>query len=300
MHSQTRGFLLAMVAALCWSFTGPGIGILLDRYNMAPLTVAFWRDFFVVVLLLPISLRVFGLPSRSALRDFLVVGFICFGVYHALWVYSVQLNGAAVAVILIYTFPAFATLGSWLLWGEQPSRTAIGGLVLAFVGCALVVRIYDPATLRLNWLGILCGIATGLAQAGYALYSRRAAHYHHPWVALTWTMLVGTLALLLTQTPASLVAPGPNPAPWILLIVLAVGPTLMGYLLFNISLRSLRAGVAGTVVMLEAPFATLLAVLLLAEPLAWPQIAGMALVLAGAATPHLLVIGSPRKQNAAA
>src|SRR5918998_2033778 len=140
MHSQTRGFLLAMVAALCWSFTGPGIGILLDRYNMAPLTVAFWRDFFVVVLLLPVSLRVFGLPSRLALRDFLVVGFICFGVYHALWVYSVQLNGAAVAVILIYTFPAFATLGSWLLWGEQPSRTAIGGIVLAFVGSALGVR----------------------------------------------------------------------------------------------------------------------------------------------------------------
>ncbi|MDQ5853205.1 MAG: DMT family transporter, partial [Chloroflexota bacterium] len=278
MHSQTRGFLLAMVAALCWSFTGPGIGILLDRYNMAPLTVAFWRDFFVVVLLLPVSLRVFGLPSRPALRDFLVVGFICFGVYHALWVYSVQLNGAAVAVILIYTFPAFATLGSWLLWGEQPSRTAIGGLVLAFVGCALVVRIYDPATLRLNWLGILCGIATGLAQAGYALYSRRAAYHHHPWVALTWTMLVGTVALLLTQTPASLVAPGADPAPWILLIVLAVGPTLMGYLLFNISLRSLRAGVAGTVVMLEAPFATLLAVILLAEPLAWPQFAGMVLV----------------------
>src|SRR5688500_15165483 len=108
MQSQTRGFMLAIIAAFCWSFTGPGIGILLNHYHMAPLTIAFWRDAFVVALLLPVSLRIFGLPSRRALRDFAVVGLICFGAYHALWVYSVQLNGAAVAVILIYTFPAFA------------------------------------------------------------------------------------------------------------------------------------------------------------------------------------------------
>jgi drug/metabolite transporter (DMT)-like permease len=291
--------MLATLAAFCWAFTGPGIGILLNHYGMAPLTLVFWRDAFVVALLLPLSLRRFGLPSRPALRDFAVVGLICIGVYHALWVYSVQLNGAAVAVILIYTFPTFATLGSWLLWHEQPSRAAIAGLVLGFTGCALVVRIYDPATLRLNWLGIACGIGTGLTQAGYALYLRRTAQHHHPWIVLTWTMLVGTLGLLLTQTPASLIAPGPHPAPWLLLIVLAVGPTLGGYLLFNLSLRSLPAGVAGTIVMLEAPFATLLAVLLLAEPLVWPQVVGMALVLAGAALPHLL-IGNLRKQNAAA
>jgi drug/metabolite transporter (DMT)-like permease len=162
------------------------------------------------------------------------------------------------------------------------------------------MRIYDPATLRLNWLGIACGTATGLAQAGYALYSRRAAHHYHPWVSLTWTMLIGSCALLLTQTPASLVAPGPHPAPWLLLIALAIGPTLAGYLFFTTSLRWLPAGVAGTVVMLEAPFATIMAVLLLAEPLGWPQVAGMLLVLMGAALPQLMMLGSPRKQNAAA
>lgn len=300
MHSQTRGFILALSAAFCWSFTGPGIGILLNHYGLAPLTIAFWRDAFVVAVLLPISLRIFGLPPRSALRGFVVVGLLCFGVYHALWVYSVQLNGPAVAVILIYTFPAFATIGSWLLWREQPSRNAIAGLVLAFIGCALVVRIYDPAMLRLNWLGIAIGITTGLVQAGYALYLRRAAHQHHPWVTLTWTMLVGTLALLLTQTPASLVSPGPNAGLWLLLIAIAVGPTLAGYVFFNTSLRWLPAGVAGTIVMLEAPFATILTFLLLGEPLAWPQVVGMVLVLTGAALPQVLLLSSPRKQSAAA
>lgn len=300
MHSPSRGFGLAIMAAFCWSFTGPGIGILLNRYGIAPLTIAFWRDAFVTALLLPITLWRFGLPARRDWRHFGVVGLICFGIYHALWVLSVQYNGAAVAVILIYTFPAWATLGSWLLWREQPTSTAMGGLLLAFVGCALVVRLYDPAMLRLNWRGIACGLGTGLAQAGYALYSRRIAHQHHPWVALTWTMLFGTLALLLTQTPASLLSVGSNPAPWLLLIVIAAGPTLGGYLLFNLSLRSLPAGVAGTIVMLEAPCAALLAVLLLAEPLGWPQALGIALVLMGAALPQFISNSMTGKQNAAA
>ena len=300
MQSQGRGFGLAIVAAACWAFTGPGIGYLLDHYHVAALTVAFWRDAFMVLLLLPVALRRFGLPAAGDMREFAVVGIICFGLYHALWVLSVQYNGAAVAVILIYTFPAWATLGAWLLWGEQPSPAAIAGLGLAFAGCGLVVRLYDPAVLRLNWQGIAVGLGTGLSQAGYALFSGRAMRRHPAWQALTWPLLFGTLALLLTQTPASLIAIGPRPGPWLLIVFLAIGPTIGGYLLFNMALRSLSAGVAGTVVMLEAPLAALLAAIWLLEPLGWPQVAGMLLVLVGAGLPQLMQLRAWTKQNAAA
>ncbi len=287
MPPQRLGFFLAIAAAFVWSFTGPGIGYLLDVYHVPRLTIAFWRDFFCVVVLLPVALMRFGLPSRRELLRFAAAGVFFIGVYHALWVFSVGYNGPAVAVVLIYTFPAFATLGAWLLWHERPSRHAVVGLVLAFIGCGLVVRAYDPQVLILQWAGIACGIGTGIAQAGYSLFSQRALRDNHPWTTLAWTMTFGALALFLTQRPDTILAVGSTAWPWLVVIGLAIGPTLGGYVLYTMALRSLPAGAAGTIVTLEAPFAALLAAVMLSQGLLWPQVVGLALILLGAILPQL-------------
>lgn len=69
-----RGVLLAITASFLWSFTGPGIGYLLTVYHVPRLTLAFWRDLFAVLVLLPLTLRWFGLPQRADLLRFAVVG----------------------------------------------------------------------------------------------------------------------------------------------------------------------------------------------------------------------------------
>src|SRR5689334_1469893 len=135
MQPQRVGFLLAVAAAATWSLTGPGIAYLLDVYHVPRLTVAFWRDVFAVAVLLPPVVLRFGIPARRDLVRYAIGGVLFIGVYHALWVFSVGYNGSAVAVVLVYMFPAFATIGAWLLWREQPSAMAIVGLVLAFAGC---------------------------------------------------------------------------------------------------------------------------------------------------------------------
>lgn len=289
MPSRRLGFGLALAAALAWSFTGPGISYLLTTYQIPRLTLAFWRDLFAVLAILPLTIFRFGLPSRRELARFALAGVFFIGLYHALWVFSIDYNGPAVAVVLIYTFPAFATLGAWLLWREQPTQPALIGLALAFVGCLLVVRAYDPRVLVLNWLGVASGLGTGIAQAGYSLFSRRALRNNHPWTALAWTMTFGTIALLLTQRPATILDVGSGSWPWMVLIVLAIGPTLGGYMLYTTALRSLPAGVAGTIVTLEAPFAALLSAILLRQWLEWPQLIGLGFMLLGATLPQLPV-----------
>lgn len=294
--SRRIGFLLTVLAAMFWSFTAPGIDYLLSVYQVPRLTLAFWRDLFIVLVLLPVTLRRFPLPSRRELLRFAVAGGLFIGVYHALWVFSVSLNGSALAVVLIYTFPAFAILGAWLLWRERPSTSAILGLGLAFVGCLLAVEAYNPAVLRLNWLGVLCGIGTGVTQAGYTLFSQRTLRSNHPWITLTWTMTFGTLVLSLMQRPTTLFAVGSTPWPWLVLFGLAIGPTLGGYILYTTALRSLPGGVAGTVVMLEVPCAALLAGLLLNQWLDWLQLLGMICILGGAVLPQLADWRSARRQ----
>jgi drug/metabolite transporter (DMT)-like permease len=119
------------------------------------------------------------------------------------------------------------------------------------------------------------------------LFSQRALHRHHPWTTLAWTMAFGTLALLLTQQPGTIFAVGNDVWPWLVLIALAIGPTLGGYVLYIMALRKLPAGVAGNIVTLEAPFAAVLGALLLRQWLELPQLLGLLLVLTGAILPQI-------------
>jgi DME family drug/metabolite transporter len=135
------------------------------------------------------------------------------------------------------------------------------------------------------------GLASAVTHAGYVLFNQRAVARHSPWISLALTMTFGSLTLLVMGSlmggPASLMQIGPGATPWLIIAAIALGPTLVGYALFTISLRHLPGRIASLIVVIEAPIATLAAVLLLGERLEATQIVGMALILAAAVLPGL-------------
>jgi drug/metabolite transporter, DME family len=317
MQRETRtGYLLTFLSAVVFSTTSPAIKYLLDTLRVPALAIAFWRDAFIAIacvlallVLRPALLRV----SRGDLRGLALIGVISIGIYHALWVFSVALNGAAVAVVLIYTFPTFVTIGAWLLFGERIRWPQIAALALSLLGCALLVRAYDSAVFQVSWLGTLVGLATGMTHAGYVLYTQRSVESRSPWTSLTYTMLFGSIALLVlwygsaafsaTEAADTTIvgAVGDTAAPWLALLVLALGPTLGGYALFTVALRYLPGRIASLAAMLEAPASVLLAVSFLGERLEWPQVLGMVLILGAVGLPRLLASdGRPADERAIA
>src|SRR6266508_3003132 len=74
-------------------------------------------------------------------------------------------------------------------WRDAFMAAACG---LALLGCALLVRAYDPAVFQVSWLGTLVGLATGITHAGYVLYSQRSVESRSPWTSMTYTMLFGS------------------------------------------------------------------------------------------------------------
>src|SRR6266511_2069714 len=236
MQREARtGYLITIAAAIVWASTSPGIKYLLEAHHVPALAIAFWRDAFIALacfvglfVFRPALLRV----SRRDLRGMAIIGAISIGIYHALWVFSIVLNGAAIAVVMIYTFPTFVTLGAWLLFGERIRWPQVLALALALLGAALLVRAYDPAVLRVSWQGTLVGLGTGMAHAGYVLFSQRSVESRSPWTSLTYTMLFGALTLLAlwfiaaaigaapAATPDIVRAVGGTPGPWLGLLVL--------------------------------------------------------------------------------
>jgi DME family drug/metabolite transporter len=301
------GYTLSALAAVVWASTAPGLAYLMTQYATPGLTLALWRD-LLIALVCGGGLLAFR-PSllhigRRAVGHLALTGMVSIGIYHALWLWSVTLNGAAIAVVLIYTYPAFVTLGAWALFREPIKKVHLAALALALAGCALVVRAYDPAILRISWLGAMVGLLTALTHTVYVLVGQRNAPSISPWTTLAYTMTFGSLTLLALALAADQLAPMTRsyiwaietPAAWAILAIIAIGPTLGGYALFTLSLRHIPGKVAGLISVIEAPVATLIAVTLLGERLEALQIAGMGMILVAVVLPRLVaqIEGAPQ------
>src|SRR5512133_1388432 len=108
----TRGYAIALASAAILSTTAIFIRYLTQTYHIPPLVLAFWREVFVALTLLPILWLVRGgllRVPRSQLKYLLIYG-LMLAIFNSLWTLSVALNGAAVATVLVYCSAAFTVL----------------------------------------------------------------------------------------------------------------------------------------------------------------------------------------------
>lgn len=282
---RTRGYVLVGLAACLWGTLGLFFRTLHDGYGLSALTVAFLRAGIAALVLTPTVLVVRPTLLRVSRKDlvfFLFYGLAGVAAFYFLYVQAVIQTSVTTAVVLLYTAPAFVTLMAWRAWGEPLTRQKILALSVAFAGCALVARAYDPAQLRLNVLGLVLGLGAGFTYALYTVLSKSALRQHANWTALTYALLFGTLFLAPLQSPAGFAPLTHSVGAWLVLLGLAVGPTLGSLMLYNAGLEKVPASNASLVAMLEPVVASGLAFMFLGERLEPLQWMGGAMVIAGA------------------
>jgi drug/metabolite transporter (DMT)-like permease len=299
----TRGYSIALVSAVILSTTAIFIRYLTQTYQMPALVLAFWRDLFVSTSLLLI-LRLFRpalLYPGGHLRYLIAYG-LALSIFNSLWTLSVALNGAAVSTVLAYSSAAFTALLGWWFLKEPLHWAKVIAVALSLAGCVLVAGALDPAAWRVNTIGILTGILSGLMWAIYSLMGRSASQRGlNPWTTLLYTFGIAALFLLAfnlafggpstgsgqallpgaATRPADLFWLGEAWLGWGILFLLGVGPTLAGFGLYNVALTHLPSSVANLIATSEPVFTAIIAYLFLNERLTWVQISGSVLVLGG-------------------
>jgi drug/metabolite transporter (DMT)-like permease len=293
-----RGYTLGLIGIAFWSTTAIFISYLLKNYPLQPLTLAFWRDLFVVGAL-AIGLAVF---RRSALRiapgqrRLLIAYGFSLTLMNISWTLSVALNGAAVSTVMVYASPGITAIAAHFFFKERISLIRVAAFVGALLGAFFVAKANDPAQWTLNAGGILIGVLSAFGFAFYSLMGKAAAQRRiHSWTATLSAFSVAAIFLLPTTLIASALGQAAAPigaaasyslfslgaqwSGWLILFILAVVPTLGGFGFYTASLGYLSAGTANLLATLEPLLTTILAYLLLHETLSPPQFIGGALIV---------------------
>jgi DME family drug/metabolite transporter len=284
------GYVYIAAAALLWATIGPAARFAL-RAGITPLEISFWRA-AIAGLLFALHAGARG-RIHVARRDLPAVGgFALFGVTILYWSYfrAVELGGAALAAILLYTAPAWVALAATLWLGEKLTVRKSIAVALTLAGIALVA-LGSGSGLSAGVAGATSrgpafawGLLSGLAYAGYYLFGKRYFGRYEASTLFAYALPLGATLLL----PAVTFAPK-SAHEWLELVFLAVVPTYGAYLLYGFGLARIEATRAATVATLEPVAAAALAYVVWGEALRGIGYAGAALVLAG-----VLVVATER------
>lgn len=146
----TVGLLWGLASGL--SFAGLAICNRRGNRGMDAIQVAFWQNLLVALLVLP--LLGLGLAGGAAAIDWVswfwlaVLGVLCTGLAHTLFVKSLEALDARSAGMIIALEPVYAIACAWWLFGEEPSGRMLVGASLIILATVLLAMGHTPSAAR--------------------------------------------------------------------------------------------------------------------------------------------------------
>jgi drug/metabolite transporter (DMT)-like permease len=261
MASSTRALVQIHICVVLWGFTA----ILGKAITLRALPLVWWRMLLVTIALL--LLRPFW-NGLSVLRPRLIATYFGIGVLVTLhWIAfygSIKLANASVAATCMALAPLFVSFLEPLLVGSRFDVRELFFGVAVIPGVALVVG-GTPAQMR---IGLAVGVLSALLAAIFGTLNKRYIEHGGALAVTGLEMAAGVVCLTMLgiALPASesvFVMPGIHDS--VLLVVLAIGCTLLPFALSLVALRRLSAFTTALAVNMEPVYAILLAIVLLGE-----------------------------------
>ncbi|MDO9145292.1 DMT family transporter [Rhodoferax sp.] len=225
------------------------------------------------------------------------LGMLNSGIPFALYAYALLSISTGLSSLLNATVPLFGALVAWLWLKDRPHGMKILGLLIGFVGVAMLA--WGKASFKPDASGLVTGWAV-LACLGACLcyglsasFTKRHLGGVPSLVIATGSQLGATLGLAL---PTLWLWPSqpPSSAAWLALLAVGVLCTGVAYVLFFRLVDKVGAAGSLTVTFLIPVFAVLYGVVFLGESVtAWMLICGIVILLGTALSMGLLKRFSP-------
>jgi drug/metabolite transporter (DMT)-like permease len=271
--------LLAAIWGASFLFTRLSVG----EFGAVP--TAGVRVAIAALFLLPLLVARGQLPAlRTHWKKIFFLGLLNSGIPFALYAYALLSISTGLSSLLNATVPLFGALVAWLWLKDRPHGMKIVGLLIGFVGVAMLAS--GKASFKPNASGLVTGWAV-LACLGACLCYGLAASFAKRYlsgqpslVIATGSQVGATLGLAL---PTLLFWPSqpPSVTAWLALLTVGVFCTGVAYVLYFRLIDKVGAAGALTVTFLIPVFAVVYGVIFLGEAVtAWMLICG-AIILFG-------------------
>ncbi len=219
-------------------------------------------------------------------RKIFFLGLINSAVPFACYSFAVLAISTGLSSLLNATVPLFGAVVAWLWLKDRPHGLKIMGLLIGFVGVAMLAWGKasfkpDAAGISSGWAIVACLVAT-LCYGIAASFAKRYLSGVPSLVVATGSQIGATLGLAL---PTLLFWPttAPSPVAWLALLAVGVLCTGVAYVLYFRLIDKVGAAASLTVTFLIPVFAVLYGVVFLGESVTlWMLICG-AVILCGTA-----------------
>ncbi len=277
-----RPVLTALLGALTIAFSA----IFVRLADVSPATAAIFRCAYALpplALLAWMEQRRYGPRAGGQARLAWIAG-VFFAADLILWHHAIGHVGAGLATVLGNTQVVIVPIAAWLLLAERPGGRVAAAVPLVLIGVTLISGVVGGGQAYGSnpMLGVLFGVGTGVAYAGFLLVQRRAnADHRRPAGPLFDATLSAAIVSLLIGLPLGEVDLVPSWPAHGWLALLAVSVQVVGWLLISIGLPRLPSAITSVVLTVQPVGSVLLGMWLLAEAPSGLQLVGVAFILAG-------------------
>ena len=226
---------------------------------------------FFIIRRLKISLRV----TRREMIELTLAAFFGYGLTTSLLTASYSLIPVGLATMFLFTNPLFINLAMIVIFREKATPARGFAMITAVMGLVLMADFS-----RLNALGILLAVLSGIIYAAYVIANKKCSFARlDPFVLVFYVGTVNSFFFGITAAVKGELALPPTARAFILMVIVALFCTLAGVFLFSTGVRILGASTATVLNMLE-PVVTLVAgTLIYHDPLGLKILAGCLLIV---------------------
>ncbi|MBO5052608.1 MAG: DMT family transporter [Muribaculaceae bacterium] len=278
------GHIAALITIIMWGFSFISTKILLD-FGMGPVEIYIYRFVIAYLLMLAIYHKRFKSHSWRDEVLFILCALCGSSLYFIAENTALEYTLASNVSLLTSLSPIFtAILTGMFFANEKPGRGMYIGSSIAFIGVACVI--FNSSTnLEVHPFGDILSIFAAIGWAIYSLLIRRlSANYDVGFITrriFFYGLITSLPFLILSPSLANPIDIFTNFIPLINLLFLAVGASMLGFLLWAFSVKEIGAITTGNYMYLQPVITMIASVIVLHDNLSVLGIIGCTLILAG-------------------
>lgn len=288
MHSTTQRPPVPPALALTVGVFAISISAILIRVaqgELPSIAIAAWRLTFAALLLSVPALTKHREELRNIPRQqwpLALLSGVMLAIHFATWIASLAFTTVAASGVLVATSPLWVALAAPFFLGERLTRLLGIGIFLALIGAVLVALSDASGGGGSNPLwGNFLALVGAVSAAAYFIIGRKLRASQS---IITYTFVVygvAAVVLVLMALFGRIPLLGYSPSGYLLCLLMALFPQLLGHSSINYALGYLPASLISVTVLSEPIGATILALLILGETPTALTILGGLLILVG-------------------